>query len=181
MLLFLDEWGGGVEGVPDPLADLHGRGREGHFGAERGRDGEQIVEQPRQVQDLAVEDGYLLVALEAPPDFDQVQRRPHRSQRVSQLVAHDGEKLLFAALAFLRTRESDAFPLGVDAIGQIARDLAEAEQTAALVANRGDDDVGPKRRPVLPDTPPLVLEAALARGDLELVLAFAGLHVLSRI
>src|SRR5581483_5358484 len=70
----------------------------------------------------------------------------------------------------------DAPPLGV-----IARHLAEALERAALVVQRGDDHVGPEARAVLAQAPALVLEASVARRDLELVPRLARRHVFFRI
>ena len=67
------------------------------------------------------------------------------------------------------------------ALGQVARDLREAEQLARAVAQGGDDDVGPEPRAVLADAPAFVLEAAFARGDVQLVVGRAALGAIRRI
>ena len=51
--------------------------------------------------------------------------------------------------------------LGALALGEIAGDLAEAAQRPRVVAQRGDDDVGPETRPVLAQAPAFVFEASL--------------------
>src|SRR4029453_11368204 len=45
------------------------------------------------------------------------------------------------------------------ALGEVARDLREADELATLVAQRGQHHVGPEARPVLAHPPALVLEA----------------------
>ena len=53
------------------------------------------------------------------------------------------------------------------ALGDIARDLGEADEVAVLVADRIDDHIGPEAGAVLADAPALLLEAALAGGGLK--------------
>ena len=59
---------------------------------------------------------------------------------------------------------------GGPALGQVARDLGEAEQRAVGRQNRIDDDVGPEASPVLPDAPALGLETALLGRDAQCAL-----------
>src|SRR6185312_8292128 len=66
-------------------------------------------------------------------------------------------------------------------IGEIARDLGEADQFAMLVAERGDDDIRPEARAVLANAPALVLEASRSRGRCELELGKAFRVALGRI
>ena len=49
-------------------------------------------------------------------------------------------------------------------LGDVARDLGEADQLAVVVADRVDDDAGPEARAVLAHAPALGLELALARA-----------------
>ena len=68
------------------------------------------------------------------------------------------------------------------ALGQVARDLGEAEQLAVRVVQRGDDHVGPETRAVLAHPPAFVLAAAFARAPCRSSsLRPAGGHVLRRI
>src|SRR5690606_37231220 len=64
---------------------------------------------------------------------------------------------------------------------QIARDVREADELAARIAQRGDHDVGPEARAVLADAPAFVLETAFHARDAELVLRPRGLDRLRRI
>src|SRR6185436_18380896 len=70
--------------------------------------------------------------------------------------------------------KSPALLLGGPALGQIARDLGEADDLAGVVAERCDHHVGPEPRAVLAHAPALVLEPALTARDFELHLALAG-------
>ena len=65
------------------------------------------------------------------------------------------------------------------AVGEVARDLGEAEQPALFVAQRGDDHVRPEARAILAYAPTLVLEAPLGGRDLELVLRPAAVDRLA--
>src|SRR5215218_8731373 len=52
-------------------------------------------------------------------------------------------------------------------VGDIARDLGEAEELALLVADWIDDGICPETRPVLAYPPTLALEPAFAGGDAQ--------------
>ena len=52
-------------------------------------------------------------------------------------------------------------------LGQVARDLGEADQLARVVADRIDDHASPEPRAVLAHPPAFGFEAALARGGLQ--------------
>src|SRR5262249_9731152 len=56
------------------------------------------------------------------------------------------------------------------ALGQVARDLREADQLPPRVADGRDDHVGPEAGAVLAQPPPLVLEPPGGPGHLQLVL-----------
>ena len=53
------------------------------------------------------------------------------------------------------------------ALGQVARNLGKSHKLAALQVNRIDDDVGPKLRAILTDTPALCLELAIPQRHLK--------------
>src|SRR6185436_11551339 len=93
---------------------------------------------------------------------------------VAQLVAEDREELVLGPVGLLGGEPRGALLLGELPLGQIARHLREADQLAAAIAHRADHDVRPEPGPVLAHAPALVLEPALARGDLELALARPG-------
>src|SRR5262249_34433817 len=63
-------------------------------------------------------------------------------------------------------------------LGQVARHLGEADQPTLTVEDARDDDVGPEAPAVLAEAPAQVLEATVARRDLELELALARANVL---
>jgi hypothetical protein len=56
------------------------------------------------------------------------------------------------------------------AFGEVARDLAEALQPAARVAQRRDDDIGPETAAVAPNAPAFVLEPARLGGQAQFLL-----------
>ncbi|CAA9552899.1 MAG: hypothetical protein AVDCRST_MAG79-2843 [uncultured Thermoleophilia bacterium] len=60
---------------------------------------------------------------------------------------------------------------------EISGDLREAAQPTVVVAQGGDDDVGPEPRAVLPHAPALVLDAPHGHGLAELGVRLAGLDV----
>src|SRR5207244_11689628 len=68
--------------------------------------------------------------------------------------------------------------LGALALGQVARDLGEADEPPVGVAQRGEDGAGPEARAVLAHAPALVLPAALRRGGAEPVRGLAAPRVL---
>src|SRR4051812_19242060 len=53
-------------------------------------------------------------------------------------------------------------PLGLAPLREVAGNLAVTDHGARLTANRGDGDAGPEQRPVFPDAPALILNAAVA-------------------
>src|SRR6185312_8285230 len=59
---------------------------------------------------------------------------------------------------------------GLAPLGQIPRDLGESDELATVVTQRGDDDVGPEARAVLPKAPAFILEAAGVRRRAQLEL-----------
>ena len=57
--------------------------------------------------------------------------------------------------------------LGGLPLGEVARDLGEADELARGIADRIDDDVRPEAGAVLADAPALLLEASLAGRGLQ--------------
>src|SRR5262249_43088890 len=70
---------------------------------------------------------------------------------------------------------------GLLSFGHVSRDLAKASEFSTFIPQCGDDDAGPKPRPVLADSPPLLLVPALGSGYLQFLLGLAGLNILSRV
>lgn len=71
--------------------------------------------------------------------------------------------------------------LGGLALAQVSRDLGEARDLSVLVTHGGDDDVRPEAGAVLPDAPPLFLEASVRQGERERALRGTGRPGLGRI
>ncbi len=71
--------------------------------------------------------------------------------------------------------------LGRTPFGEVARDLAEADELARAVAQRGDQHVRPERRAILPDAPAFLLVLARPRGDLQLAGGLVGGEILGEI
>src|SRR5690606_19083971 len=59
-------------------------------------------------------------------------------------------------------------------LGEVARDLREADQPAVVAPERRDDDVGPEPAPVFAQAPPFVLDAPFRPDDLKLALGPAA-------
>ena len=68
-----------------------------HLAARHARDVEQIVDEPRQVDELPLDDLLLARELRAAAHLDEVQRSDDRRQRIAQLVAEHREKLVLGA------------------------------------------------------------------------------------
>ena len=77
-------------------------------------------------------------------------------------------------LEFLRLQQRLArlvqSPLVLLALGDVTRDLGEADQPAVIVTDRVDDDIRPEAAAVLANPQPFVLEPALAGGDRQAAL-----------
>ena len=90
----------------------------------------------------------------------------------------DGEELRLVGGGLLkafvqggeRQRRLLAFVLCPALLGAVAGDLGESDVLADVVVDGGDHDVGPVARAVLAIPPALLLVAALAHGDLQLLL-----------
>ena len=108
--------------------------------------------------------------------LDQLERGDDRRERVAQLVAEHREELVLGAVRVLRREPRRALLLGSLAIGEIARDLREADQLAVASRIAVITTLAQNCVPSLRNAPALVLEAADARRDLELELALAGAH-----
>ncbi len=139
-------------------------------------DVEQVVDQPRQLGQLPVDDAArpFVRGIAVRLDAHQVERIADRRQRIAQLVPEHREKFVHLALALLQRH--DAF-----ALGHVAGHFGKAAQLAVGIEQRRDDDVGPERRPVLAQAPAFVLEAADARGDFQLHLREFGVDCLLRV
>ena len=103
--------------------------------ATRPREGEQAADQPlhatRRQRDVLEELLTLLVELAGVAAQEQVGEAADRAQGLLQVV---------------RGRRGELLELLVrgPAVGQVAGDLAEAQQVAVVVAQREDRDVGPE-------------------------------------
>src|SRR5687767_8548398 len=95
-------------------------------------------------------------------------------------MGRDGHEFVPEPNRLLRLSQPESFLFRLAACGQVTRDLDEADELARRIAHRSDDHVGPKARTVLAKPVALVLEAPLARRELELPVRLAGCHVLGR-
>ena len=93
------------------------------------------------------------------PGRDVARRVEHENGVIERAVDEQPERLLAVA-----QRE-----IGVPALGEIARDLAESYEPSGLIQQRGDDDVGPESRAVLAHAPTVIFEPAITRRELELL------------
>src|SRR5207302_10880892 len=94
---------------------------------------QQIVEQPAHVLDLTIDDllGPFLLLAGSADLLAHGKRVADRSQWIAQFVSEDGEKFILAAVGFAQCFVSSP------ALGDIARDLRGADDTAVRVTNRG--------------------------------------------
>src|SRR5437870_4336190 len=101
---------------------------------------------------MAAEDLARLIALDAAragiPARDEALRVQHVDGVVLHAIDEQAKALLGVAQLFFLSAPH----------AQVARDLREGEQLSLVVAQRGDDDVRPEARAVLPYPPALVLE-----------------------
>ena len=70
------------------------------------RDVEQIVDQPHQVTDLALDDLLLAVGRDVAPQLHELERGDDRRQWVAQLVAQHGQELVLGPVRGLRDRRA---------------------------------------------------------------------------
>src|SRR5688572_30785678 len=128
-----------------------------------------------EAREMLADDLVRLVALDASRATVPARHRPVRSQHVDGVVLYALDQ---QTEAFLAAAQLLLLPL---APRDIARDLGEGEQLAALVAQRGDYDMGPEPGAVLAHTPPFVLEAPFHGGALQLELRPFALDIRLRI
>ena len=124
------------------------------------RVGEQALQHAAQPK-AAVKDvlGVLLRLLRRRIRLDQdLGESGDRAERVGHVVGrHRGEAIQLLVGPPKRLHRLLELLLGTLALGQVAGDLREAPQLAALVPQGGEDGVGPEARTVLAQPPPLVL------------------------
>src|SRR5687767_8268396 len=91
----------------------------------------------------------------------------HKDDRIERCL-DDGAGAQFAAAKRLHV---------LPPFGQVAHDFAKAAQLAVVVADGGDDGIGPIARAVAASAPAILLEATLADGGPQHVLNFLLRHV----
>src|ERR1019366_8842045 len=104
--------------------------------------------------------------------------RGHVARRIEdedRVLLHRSDEQPDALLAPLE------LSFGTPSFGEVAGHLSEADQATSLVANGREDDVRPELRPVLSNAPAFFLEATLALGDLERMVALAGRDLFWRV
>jgi hypothetical protein len=103
-----------------------------------------------------------------------------RGQQVQFLRAHFGRlpRRLFAGEP---SRVVELLQLRCPSLGEVARDLAVADEPSAFVPDGGDEHVRPEAAAVLAHTFAFLLERALARRNLQLARHLAGRHLFGRV
>ncbi len=116
-----------------------------------------IVDQPRNARIVV---GHIAA--------QQVEAAQHHGQQIVEIVRHAAGQLA-DRLDLLRLHQRLARAVEGDlrrpALGDVARDLGEAQQAARRIADGVDHDVGEEARAVLAQPPRLGLEATLAFGN----------------
>ena len=115
------------------------------------------------------------------PLAHQLEAAEHRHQQIVEVV-RDAAGELADRIHLLRLEQRLAGLLEpllrLAALGDVARDLGEADDLAAIVADGIDDDMRPEAAAVLAHAPAFLLEAALAPGGVERLLRLAVAAVL---
>ena len=111
----------------------------------------------------------------------QIEAAQHDGQQIVEVVRHAAGQLA-DRLDLLRVHQRLARAvegeLRLAALGDVARDLGEADQPARRLADGVDHDVGPEAGAVLALPPALGLEAAFALGDRQAARRLAAAAVL---
>ncbi len=87
VLPLLEQRAGHLDRLRDDLRDLDDFGLELDPAARDARDVQQVVDQPREMADLALDDRALAFGSRLAAQLHQLQRRQDRRQRIAQLVA----------------------------------------------------------------------------------------------
>ena len=127
----LEQRAGHLDRLRDHLGELDELGLQLDLAARDARDVEQVVDQPRQVVDLALDDGALALRARLAAQPHQLQRRQDRRQRVAQLVAEHRQELVLRA---------------VGALGGLAQAVHLLRAPAAPAPGCGRGPAGPARR-----------------------------------
>lgn len=106
----------------------------------------------------------------------RVQRQPHSVNPFDHLVLQTVGQLL----ALGEPLQQTGLFLGAPALGLVPGQLGEAVELAVIVNERGEEDVGPESRPVLPLPPPLVPDPTLQPGLVQERLRLAGRGVVGQ-
>ena len=116
--------------------------------------------------------------------LDQLEAAHHGGQQIVEVVG-DAAGQLADRFHLLRLEErlpgQLEFLLRAAALGDVARDLGEAEQAAVGAADRIDHDVRPEPRAVLAHAPAFLLETSLPLGRVEGAGGFAGGAIFLRV
>ena len=164
------------------LADRAGRGRRARAStrpAPGARVGEQPLRASRMSRCAALEDVPGVLALRVggrSAALEQLGEAGDRPQGIGEVVRRDGGEAVELVVdgAQLLERVAERVSSDSPALGEVARDLREAGQPAVVVADRGDRHARPEAGAVLADPPALLLVAALADGDVELVVGMVA-------
>ena len=147
-----------LDGFVDHAAQFDGGGFQVDLAGGDAADVEQVVHQARQA---------------APPGASMMSRHIAQASRrraarscmidTALRIGASGLRSSWPSIArnSVMRRPSSSSASTPALLGQVARDLGEAEQRAGVVDERGDHHVGPEARAVLAHAPALVLEAAV--------------------
>src|SRR5262249_50028182 len=92
-----------------------------------------------------------------------------------------GKRFQFFVRRFQFSASSQQFLFDSSFLGGVARNFQESAHTSGLILQRGDNYIGPESRPVLPNTPSIILKAARSNGSLQLRGWFSNRNLVLRI
>src|SRR5690606_23308861 len=168
--------GRGLDGRVHHLLQSHGLAAQVDLATDDAPDVQQVVDQPRELADLARQDvpGGAQVRGGGLFQLHDGHRVADRRQRVAQLVAEHCQEVMEVALLGLQ-------PGDAAAVAEVAGDLGEPQVVTGSVVHGGDEHAGPEPAAVLADAPALVLEAAVAQRGFKFVLGPAGVDLFLRV
>ena len=166
LLLPLERRAGRLDGGEDGRREIDRLLPQRDLSARDAAHVQQVVHQPGQVVDLALDDaGRALVACPA-------SWAPARRIATALRIGASGLRSSWPSMArnsLIRRSATSSSSMRFRSVRSRVT-LAKPRSVPRAVVHRGDHDVGPEPRAVLADAPALVLEPALAAGDAQLVL-----------
>ena len=98
MLPFFQERAGPLDGGRNNVGQIHRVLAELHFAPCNARHVQQIVDEPRQMTDLPIDDGAFLQEARIAAERHQLERGEDWRQRVPELVPEHGQELVLGAV-----------------------------------------------------------------------------------